>query len=140
MRGTIFFLITAVLTLILLFNLVRSRRLREKYVALWMLVGLVIIVLALFPGLLSSLAHLVGVQVPSNLLFALAILLLLAVCLQLSLEVSKTEAKSRTLAEHVAILDLQMRRLDDRVKTHKPEDDQPGQSPSDTDHGSADRT
>jgi hypothetical protein len=140
MRGTIFFLITAVLTLILLFNLVRSRRLREKYVALWMLVGLVIIVLALFPGLLSSLAHLVGVQVPSNLLFALAILLLLGVCLQLSLEVSKAEAKSRTLAEHVAILDLQMRRLNDQVKTHKPEDDQPGQSPSDADHGSADRT
>ena len=48
---------------------------------------------------------------PSNLLFFLAILLLLGVCLQLSLEISLAEEKSRTLAEHVAILNLQMREL-----------------------------
>lgn len=111
MRGTIFFLIIAVITLVLLFNLVRSRRLREKYVALWMLVGLVIILLALFPDLLGWLSRLVGVVVPSNLLFALSILMLLGVTIQLSLEISHTEEKTRTLAEHVAILNLQMRQL-----------------------------
>lgn len=111
MRGTIFFLVIAIITLVFLFNLVRSRRLREKYVALWMLVGLVIIVLALFPNLLGWLATLVGVAVPSNLLFALAILMLLGVTIQLSLEISHAEEKTRTLAEHVAILNLQMRQL-----------------------------
>ena len=111
MNGTMFFLVMAVITIAFLFNLVRSRRLREKYVALWMVVGLATIVLVLFPGLLASLARLVGVAVPSNLLFFLAILLLLGVCLQLSLEISLAEEKSRTLAEHVAILNLQMREL-----------------------------
>ena len=98
-----------------LFNLVRSRRLREKYVALWMLVGLIIIVLTLFPDLLGWLARMVGVAVPSNLLFFFAILLLLGVCLQLSLEISLAEEKSRTLAENVAILNLQVRELAGRV-------------------------
>ena len=111
MSGTMFFWVIAVITIVFLFNLVRSRRLREKYVALWMVVGLATIVLALFPGLLASLARLVGVAVPSNLLFFLAILLLLGVCLQLSLEISLAEDKSRTLAEHVAILNLQVREL-----------------------------
>lgn len=115
MTGPVFFLIMAVLTLAFLFNLVRSRRLREKYVALWMLVGLVIIVLALFPDLLGWLAGLAGIAVPSNLLFGLAILLLLAVCLQLSLEISRAEEKTRTLAEHVAILDLQVYELTNRL-------------------------
>lgn len=108
---TIFFLVVSVSILVFLFNLVRSRRLREKYVALWMLVGLVIVALTLFPRLLFWLSHLVGVQLPSNLLFALAIFLLLGVTLQLSLEVSKTEEKARTLAEHVAILNLQITEL-----------------------------
>ena len=111
MNGTMFFLVMAVITIAFLFNLVRSRRLREEDVALWMGVGVATNVLALFPGLLASLARLVGVAVPSNLLFFLAILLLLGVCLQLSLEISLAEEKSRTLAEHVAILNLQMREL-----------------------------
>lgn len=129
MNGTMFFLVMAVITIVFLFNLVRSRRLREKYVALWMVVGLATIVLALFPGLLASLARLVGVAVPSNLLFFLAILLLLGVCLQLSLEISLTEEKSRTLAEHVAILNLQMRELTGRsaritpAELEQPEDE-----------------
>lgn len=111
MTSTIFFLVMAVITLFFLLNLVRSRRLREKYVALWMVVGLTIIVLALFPSLLGRIAQLVGVQVPSNLLFFLAIVLLLGVCLQLTLEISRAEDKTRTLAEHVAILNLQVREL-----------------------------
>lgn len=41
-RTTVFFLVMAIVVIVFLFNLVRSRRLREKYVALWMLVGLVI--------------------------------------------------------------------------------------------------
>ena len=82
-RTTVFFLVMAIVVIVFLFNLVRSRRLREKYVALWMLVGLVIIVLAVFPGLLSALAALVGVQVPANLLFALSLIMLLGVSIQL---------------------------------------------------------
>lgn len=114
MNATVFFLLIAVVTLTLLFNLVRSRRLREKYVALWMVVGVLIILLALFPSLLGALARAVGVLVPANLLFFLAIILLLGVCLQLSLEISRTEDKLRTLAEHVAILNLQMHELVDK--------------------------
>lgn len=110
-NATFFFLVIAVITLVFLFNLVRSRRLREKYVALWMVVGLVVIALSLFPTLLGRVAQLVGVAVPSNLLFFLAIMLLLGVCLQLSLEISRVEEKSRTLAEHVAILNLQLLEL-----------------------------
>jgi len=115
-RTTVFFLVMAIVVIVFLFNLVRSRRLREKYVALWMLVGLVIIVLAVFPGLLSALAALVGVQVPANLLFALSLIMLLGVSIQLSLEISRAEDKTRVLAENVAILNLQMRQLRGEVR------------------------
>lgn len=107
--SSVFFLIIALFVLGLVFNLLRSRKLREKYAALWVFVGFVIVILAIFPGVLGWLARLVGIQVPANLLFLLSLILLLGVCLQLSLEISRTEDKIRILAENVAILNLQAR-------------------------------
>lgn len=90
--------------LVALFRVLRSGHIREKYAALWILVGAAVIVLAVFPDLLAMLARLTGVQVASNLLFFLAILLLLGVSLHLSLEASKLEDEVRVLAEEVALL------------------------------------
>lgn len=87
-------------------SLLRSRKLREKYAMLWLLVSVAIVTLALVPQLLSWLAGALGFQVPSNLLFTLAILLLLGVTLHLSLEISRLEDETRVLAENVAILNM----------------------------------
>ena len=111
MRSTIFSLVVAALVLGAVFNLLRSRRLREKYAALWIIVGILVVVLALFPGILSWLAGLVGVAVPSNLLFFLAIGLLMGVSLHLSLEISRLEDESRVLAENMAMLNLELESL-----------------------------
>lgn len=103
---TIFFIFVAFVIVFQVFRLLRSRRLREKYAALWLVVGIVSILLALFPPLLAAFARLVGIEVPANLLFVLAIMLLLGVCLQLSQEISRLEAKVRVLAEHVALINV----------------------------------
>ena len=109
MKSTIFFVILTVFMLILVGNLLRSRKIRERYAVLWVAVGLFMLILVAFPDLLAWFAGLVGVAVPSNLLFALAIIMLLGITLQLTLEVSRAEDRSRVLAEHVAILNLEMR-------------------------------
>ena len=99
-----FFVAIALLIVGFIVYLLRSRKLREKYAALWLLVGVIALALALFPALLEKSASLLGIEVPSNLLFILAILLLLGVALHLSLEISRLEDETRVLAEHVAIL------------------------------------
>jgi hypothetical protein len=91
-----------VLTIILI--LLARRRLREKYALLWLVIGLAILVLAAFPSLLGGLANALGVEVPSNLFFALSIALLIGVALHLSWELSTAEEEIRRLAEEVAIV------------------------------------
>jgi hypothetical protein len=86
------------------FEMLRGKKLREKYAALWLIVGVGTLILAAFPSLLAVVAGAVGVQLPSNLLFIISILLLLGVCLHLSWEISVVEDETRTLAEEVAIL------------------------------------
>lgn len=102
----LFYVLVAALTVFFILALLRSRRLREKYAALWIVVGLAIVLLAVMPGLLKALSQLLGFEVPSNLLFVLAIFLLLGVALHLSLEISRLEDETRVLAENIAILNL----------------------------------
>lgn len=104
MTGYVFALVAAVVILGFIVQLLRTRRLREKYAGLWLFLLVVIIVLALFPDIAFRLASALGVQTPSNLLFAASLVVLLLVSIQLSTEVSHLEEETRTLAERIAIL------------------------------------
>lgn len=94
--------------LALLFDLVRRQKLKEKYAILWMTLGVATLILAIFPKILYRLSEWVGVQVPSNLLFAMTLALLVGVSVHLSWELSRSEGRTRRLAEEVAILRTQM--------------------------------
>lgn len=104
MSGYVVALVGALVTLGFMVEMLRRRRLREKYAALWIVVAVVVAVLAFFPGLIERTASLVGVTVPVNLVFFAALLLLLVVCVQLSTEVGTLEQKTQTLAEEAALL------------------------------------
>ena len=103
--------LTAVMALIFLgsvVELVRRRRLREKYAALWILVGLVVVPLGFFPTALNEISHHLGVASAVSLVVSLAIMFLLLVCLHLSWESSRLEDETRVLAEEIALLRLKV--------------------------------
>lgn len=99
--------------LLVLFEMLRRRHLREKYAVLWFLVALGVLALTLFPGLLTLAADLIGVAVPANLLFFAASMVLLVLTLQHSYELGRLEERSRTLAEEIALVRLE---LDERSR------------------------
>ncbi|WP_104089463.1 DUF2304 domain-containing protein [Arthrobacter sp. GMC3] len=105
------------LTVVLLvLDMLRRKKIREKYAALWLVVGMAMLILAVFPRLLEFVAQALYVQVPSNLLFALSIVLALGVCLHLSWEISVVEDETRILAEEAAILRAQLEKLESKVE------------------------
>jgi hypothetical protein len=98
------------LILVILFEMMRRHRLREKYAMIWALVALAILVLAVFPGVLTAATELLGLQVPANLLFFGASIVILLLTLQHSSELGRLEERTRTLAEEVALLRLELER------------------------------
>lgn len=94
----------AIIILVVVLWMLLTRRLREKYAFLYLVLGLVLLVLGLFPALLNKATALLGVQVPANLLFAASIVVLLGIALHQSWELSLSEDEARRLAEDVAIL------------------------------------
>ena len=104
MSASVFFLLLAILVCTFVIIQVRHQRMKERYAALWLIIGAIIIVLGAFPNLLNGVADFVGVALPVNLLFLLSILLLMGVSIHLTLELSRLSEKTRILAEEVAIL------------------------------------
>ena len=115
MSGYYFALAACLGLVVFLVILLRRRQLREKYAIIWIVVALAVCVLGAFPGLVEKVASAVGVATPSNLIFATALILLLVVCIQLSVEVTNLEERTRTLAEEVALLRFDLERLSSTV-------------------------
>lgn len=106
-------IIVALVSLVSMLELLRRRQLKEKYAVLWLVVGLGMLVLGAFPGLLNDVADKIGVKDPPNLLLFAAAMLLLLVCVHLSWEASRLEEKTRTLAEEVALLRQQVEKAEE---------------------------
>lgn len=104
-------LVGSVLVLLGIIELLRRRQLGEKYAVLWLVVGILLLIFTVFPGLLTGLASGLGVAVPTNLMFFVGILFLVGVVLHLSWEVSRLENETRKLAEDQAILRLEVEQL-----------------------------
>jgi hypothetical protein len=104
-------LVIALVNVLAILELVRRRRLHEKYALLWLSVGGGGIVLGLGRSLVDRFARAVGVAYGPTIIFLGAILFLLFVCIQLSLEVSRLRDRTGRLAQEVGLLraDMQQR-------------------------------
>jgi hypothetical protein len=98
--------VASLLLLLVVFELIRSRRLRERYALLWLVTGLVLLVLSAWRGGLNTIAGWVGVTTyPPAVLFAVAALFILLVLLHYSTVISKLADQSTILAQRVALLE-----------------------------------
>jgi len=103
--------LVGVLILGVILELLRRRRLREKYAALWLFTGCFVIVMALFPGGLDGVAGYVGVASGASLVLFLAVVFLLVIAMHLSWEVSELEEETRSISEEIALLRMELERL-----------------------------
>lgn len=115
----IFSVAAAVLTLIVLIDLLRRRRMRERHALWWFLAGILALVASLFPAALAWAAALVGVEVPINLVFFVSLAVLFLVCIQHSVELTALEGKTRDLAERSALQELRIRDLERRLDDYE---------------------
>jgi hypothetical protein len=105
-------IVAASLTLVLVVEMLRLRRLRERHAWWWLVAGLLALVIAIFPQSLEAVATALGFEVPINLAFFASLILLFLVALQHSTELTKAESRNRVLAEQVAMLDIRVSELE----------------------------
>lgn len=102
--------VVTALMLGIVLELVRRRRLVERYALLWMVLAGVLLLLAVWTDLLSSAADLLGIRVAANALFAAGLAVAFLLLLHFSVATSRLSDETKILAQEVA-------RLDERVRS-----------------------
>ena len=115
LRAHIALAILVALSIIGIVLLVRRRHLKAKYSLLWLGLGAVMVVFAAIPGLLDWTADQLGVWYPPTLLILLGLVLLLLIVVHFSYELTRSENRTRALAEQLALLRLEITRLQRRL-------------------------
>jgi hypothetical protein len=93
------------------FELLRRKRLMERYALLWLFASAVLLALAVWKGLLTTLAHAIGIYYPPSALFVFAFGFILVMLLHFSLVISRLADQNKVLAQQLGLL---RQRLDER--------------------------
>jgi hypothetical protein len=109
-RIQILIICVAAVLLVGVIDLVRRRRLLERYALLWLLASTVLLGLAIWRGALDKIAESVGVAYPPNALFIVAFGFVLWMLLHFSIAVSRLSDQTKILAQRLALLEERMRR------------------------------
>jgi hypothetical protein len=96
-------------------ELVRSRRLLERYALLWLFSAIVLLALAVWSGLLHKLAIAVGIYYAPSALFAVAFGFVLMLLLHFSVAVSRLAEQSKVLAQRLALAEDRQRELEEQA-------------------------
>ncbi len=95
---------------VIVFELVRQRRLMERYALLWLFSTTVLLGLAVWKDLLDEVASAIGIYYAPSALFVVAFGFILVLLLHFSLVISRLADQNKVLAQHVG-------RLQERVAT-----------------------
>jgi hypothetical protein len=105
----------------LVFELVRRRRLMERYALLWLFSSAILLALAVFRGLLETIASAVGIFYPPSALFVIAFGFILVMLLHFSLSTSRLADQNKVLAQKLALLQQRVDELAaERVEQEEP--------------------
>jgi Uncharacterized conserved protein (DUF2304) len=97
--------IASVLLILVVLELIRGRRLKERYALMWLVTGVVLLVLSAWRGGLNTIAGWLGVTgYPPAILFAVATLFVIVVLLHYSTVLSQLDDRNTVLAQEVGIL------------------------------------
>lgn len=101
-------IIASTLLLVGVFELVRRRRLMERYAILWLASAAGLLALAVWGGLLEIVADLIGVYYPPSALFVIAFAFVLLLLLHFSVTVSRLADQTKVLAQRLALLEARL--------------------------------
>lgn len=111
--------IGAIAAILWIGNLVRIRRLELKYALIWFLVGILLLIFDLFPGLLQVMTQALGITLPINMLTFLGLLFVLMILFSQTIVISNLTRKCQRLTQEVGLLYKKV----DELKTEQKNND-----------------
>jgi hypothetical protein len=109
----LFAALASVVLLGIVVELIRTRKLRERYALLWLATAGAILFFAAWRSGLHSLSDALGIAYPPNALFVLALLFVLVLLLHFSTVISKLSDRTTVLTQQLALVERRLREVED---------------------------
>ena len=94
------------------FHQIRRGRMSLNHSLLWILVSLILLLLAIFPGIAYWISSVIGIGLPINMIFLSFSLFSIILFIYLTNVVSKEDRITRRLTQQVALLEERIRALE----------------------------
>lgn len=107
--------ILAIFAFVYITRLLRTRRLELKYVLLWYLVLIMLLILDLVPGALNGLTALLDFQLPVNMMFFAGFIFVLLILFSHTVILSELSKRNERLTQMVGLLDQRVTELEKRL-------------------------
>jgi hypothetical protein len=108
--------LAVLLFVLVILELIRRRKLQERYALLWLLTGAVLLVFSVWRDALRLVAEQVGIAYPPSALFVIAAFFILVVLLHYSTVISELSERNVSLAQRLAIMEERLRRAEARME------------------------
>lgn len=102
-------------SMFIMINMIRKNKLELKYALTWLLTGMIMIIILLVPSLLFRISNLLGIEVPSNMLFTFGLFFLLLLTFGLTISNSRNSKRIRVLTQEIAVLKLMLEHQQDKI-------------------------
>ena len=109
----------AMLYYLCIFYLLRRKKLALKYTLLWLVMGLVMLVIVIFPNAFTKLVNVVGVIEMTNGLFAVVLFAIIIILISITSIVSKLNDQIRQLVQKCALYEKHIRSLEEELQKMK---------------------
>lgn len=117
----IFWVGASIIFIFALLTLIKQRILSERHSLLWLLFGIVMLMITLWPKILDFLALVFNIYYPPALLFLVGILFCITLILYLTAIVSNLSGKLTILTQEVGMLQLELNKVKEKVRSKKDE-------------------
>jgi len=134
LQARLYLLLLGLAVLAIAINMVRTKRLRESYALLWLLVGVGLTLSPFIADHLDRLALWLGFPYAPSLLLMLAVIGLLLIIFLLSISISRNSEQIKTLIQEIGLLRHEVQRLQDQIagqQAQPPAHELPHDPPSD---------
>ena len=113
----LFLLLAITLYFFALVHFSRRKRVEPKYMLLWIISGVIMIALTLFPALLNRVSRFLGIYDPTNALFAIVLFCVIIILMALTAILSHHNADIIRLVQENALLEQRIRELENKAET-----------------------
>jgi len=113
----IFALVLIAIYFVVIFGLLKKKKFALKYSLLWFLAGILMLIVVVWPNVLFWGAELLGIEVASNGLFAMCILLIIMIMISITSVISDFANRMKSMIQNMALMEKRIRILEEKLET-----------------------